>query len=1302
MDISQNVQQACRNPLLRTKSISCDKPLCKRYEETYCNATFYLENGQIDVDSLPAFPENTLLSEYFGVDQTVGGGKSGAYIFRVCSGKCSCSNCNTRLCNPSKSNPSQLQRKLMLKVYPFAFDRNKRVSDVGPFTEVYTQCMMSGFQGFTCMVCYGVAAWSSVSNLFTNTLDNDTHCVGDMVGVLPTPRFVLYQVTTIAPGKPLLASSMLRHPTKLLGCMLQIMAVWQTARNRMGKEIFTHWDFHPDNIFVDWECNVRPPQHIPTLNTLMRRSQALFTKVANYMQMAKRPWEATEATAFEAFMKTTLDTITRVVTERVTGVNIPVHGISEAVDKHTKPMLGTALNTIRNKVTQSKDLGPELQGYVTSIIDQISEWVALDSFVRIEYPKVTIIDFDLVTSARFPERRPKHEAKLRSLVPVTERAVAFLLCWLPAAKVMHWLTMLTVGVKEAKVSLDYAHMLSYAYVFFVYHIQHNVLPNTSINNICTMVATAWGNALQDVIKLISSMDMQAVLLLSQQFAGSVSTSLTSGLGMVTNQAVAAFGVGLSLKSLGAAGMASSNELDTVKTVAHLYTQGRDVIHTALTGDFRMSALAERGMHMLFKSGQTTPLQFMRTMQAHLHHMTTMYHRHTRMFPNQDALFVAIYRIPLQRELTKENRDIFIKHFLTDMKAMNMSEDLANKTSTTFIDTLEKTLAAISIKDDTVRHLRCTLNRPQELWVQIAKFVMEDHSSTLPSNYEDATQTIVTALSDYLSTHYTNTTMVAKLVNRAAGLIGYGINLKDVIKELISRTIIIHLELPNANPLTKEGWKDAPKVTMSLDGGSTMVFDITLNLHITVGFDKSQQPCEVGIKNPALVCIDNQEPVWTKDTAMYVAVSVMTAKVQMFPNGALGADVMFDLPEPTDKINNAFYSLIFLACRLIIIIKIMKQLLGKTEASETEKMPFFSMLSKILKTLTYRRSVDSMADVLQELLHDMLDLAPDSVSAKIVTGTTQLRIQVRMPKGDPLHCVGGLGSILAGDPNIANILDCVSFISPANGFSILYMLKEMLRDILKISTTKSELSVDLFLGDLGASLGAQRKVYDIDPPEPLSVNYKQFVDVDNKYFRIHEPLVHTRFNPISGRRTLEAAPLRQEIWAIHTATMILSAINKGIDTAEKFEKYATKWQASMGMTNKKLPTWLGEFYKRTSDVVSHTNGKLHNLRSIVTYSDQVTHAFSTIRNQMSDVVDSATFDATLQVRKTLEKAKEVVENKYTEAIGGLLDLLIDVSENMGNEITRNTEHYVKIMLHMAPTTKTPTQSGGPLSRVSRRR
>lgn len=1254
MDIVDTVDKACRVPdVFDVNPTKCANPRCRRFDEAYCNGSFYRENGNLDLSALPRFPADQKLSSVYGVSRTYGGGKSGAHLFGICRGPCPCSTCgDAKKC--SKEDQAKEQR-YMLKVYPSAFDRNDHVADLGPFTEIYTQCMMSGHQGYTCMVCYGIAEWSSVEDLFTRKLsDISKKCHGDMVGIPKEriPKRVLFQVTTVAPGTPLLASSLIDHPSKLLGCMLQIMAVWQTARNRMGRDVFAHWDFHPDNIFVDWGCAARPPLEVPALDTLMRQTRALFKKVAFYGRFSDRAnWTQTITMAFDKATSLTLDSIAEVLVQRKTGLKVHIHGAAGMA--RAKTTLKRALADTRRTIATMTELGP-MRPYVLGVVDQVMLWMSMDTFVKIEYPSVTVIDFDLVTSTKFPEKRPKHVDKSSSAVPVTERALAFVLTWLPANRTMQWINVLSVAIKASKISLDYAHIITYIYVFVVYHLHLNVMPDTSVNNICGLVAKAWAGAMDEVVRLASSLDVRSLVAMTQRLMTNVTTTLTPGLSVVTNHTVTAFGASLGLKHMGAMGI-----------VDPIVTHGRDILHAALTGEFKPSALANKGMQMLFGSGQTSPVQFMRAMQANLQHMTAMYYQLTRQFPSQDTLFVTVFRIPTpMADVTTKGLDKFI----------NLAGDQQRLRQHATVQTLFNTIKAAA-RSNHVCNLRCTLRYPKNVWLGLFDHMFGEVVAPRQPGWEyaflygfrnvdrpyvpDVNVAERDAVRQYLEAFFGSGWW-----GWAASWFVSSDTIADIAVDLMTRRIVLHASFPDAKPREIDDARSDPaRITMSIDGGSTIMIRSHIDLYLTIGLDRETDVCDfAGQDNQVALCVDNHEPKWS-DTALLVKLGFNEVVVELYPNGSMALKIVVDLPDAQGvSERSGIHHVVRWTLNIMAIVQVVSGLgrrLGLLSAGTASTV---DMLRTIIRTIAVKHIVMDVAklgEYVQPMVVKALDLDTDSVL--VTTEGTRLVLRALIPKGDPLHCIGALSSLVAGDPNLASILDCASFLSPASGFSVMGYVKDLFLGLMPMATPNSELSVDLFLGDVGAGVGVATPIKNV--PEPLPKHaHKTYVR--NTDLVIHQPMVRTRYNPLTNQYPLQLIAPSKQVWGVHAASVVLSAINAGIESSEKFSEYVNRIDRPDAM-----PYWLLLYYDRVLDEVRAQNGHLHDLKVAVARSERVLHTYG-------ELADAAQTRASADLRLVIEKAKEEMHEHHISVVAGVLDSVADVDVNQGGWLVQNAANHVR--------------------------
>lgn len=296
------------------------------------------------------------LPSKFNVKRRFGGGKSGAYVLKV-----------IRKNNEGieiKDSPT-----MFLKLYLDAFDYDGEVLNERPFREVYTYCMLNGRMGFSCTACFGASNWpteweytpTTPSQASDKTLPAflDTRMLTE-----ERPPKVFWVLMQEAGEKTLMDLPInelyVKNPWALIGSALEIVSVWQTMKNRLGDN-FTHWDFHPENIFI------------------------------NQSQKRREPLPAT-----------------------IAGV----------------------------------------EG-------------------RIEFPQVNVIDFDLVTCDLFPTLLEEHHNKIKSLFGITERALQWVMKWVPMSILWKWLSFFTAVRKLRPAWLpapneDLFHLLTYQWVLGSY------------------------------------------------------------------------------------------------------------------------------------------------------------------------------------------------------------------------------------------------------------------------------------------------------------------------------------------------------------------------------------------------------------------------------------------------------------------------------------------------------------------------------------------------------------------------------------------------------------------------------------------------------------------------------------------------------------------------------------------------------------------------------------------------------------------------------------------------------------------
>lgn len=160
--------------------------------------------------------------------QMFGGGKSGAFVFL-------------------------LPNNRVLKYYTDAYDggSDSKIDNQRPFREFLTMCRMSGTDGFPQV--YNVFCAESPNGWIAGINKRDGKSVK-----LPTTKFGLAVVSSVAPGKELLSLAdqkntiLLSKITPQVSLMigLSMLMLVERAKEKMGQN-FEHFDLHPENVFVD-------------------------------------------------------------------------------------------------------------------------------------------------------------------------------------------------------------------------------------------------------------------------------------------------------------------------------------------------------------------------------------------------------------------------------------------------------------------------------------------------------------------------------------------------------------------------------------------------------------------------------------------------------------------------------------------------------------------------------------------------------------------------------------------------------------------------------------------------------------------------------------------------------------------------------------------------------------------------------------------------------------------------------------------------------------------------------------------
>jgi hypothetical protein len=420
------------------------------------------------------------------IDRIMGGGKSGAFVFQL--------------------TERGTQKKRIMKMYIDAFTPSDRVNNVRPFREVYAQCVMSGFKGYNCLDDVCTTRWKHVKDVFFKTseavgVDDPSVSVsnkkyykdegetdGRFFTKLKGEHLVLIMMTTVSEGTPLMNLDISKmSEDRLIGTTLEIMAVIDTSKNRFGRRWYAHWDLHPDNIFVD--LNKRSRGDIQFNFDDWTRSIRNFFSSINLPS----PDDNTMSTTVKNALKTTLHDVGGDILA-VVQVGLSRRGeiskeIFNQVEAQTKKYIHGDLEDRKNQLTKylQNKLGSTNKlvcetvnfawQFVLSIIYRwisvVRTWITSD--LRISSPKVTIIDFDLVSSRRFNELNNEQIAKLDSDILVTERTIAWLLKWVPSSVAWTWINGLKKLTSQTNTNgkcnisrVDEAHVWTYMFVFLTW------------------------------------------------------------------------------------------------------------------------------------------------------------------------------------------------------------------------------------------------------------------------------------------------------------------------------------------------------------------------------------------------------------------------------------------------------------------------------------------------------------------------------------------------------------------------------------------------------------------------------------------------------------------------------------------------------------------------------------------------------------------------------------------------------------------------------------------------------------------
>lgn len=425
---------------------TCEADLrtCSLTDKNVCKKLFIDKNGSLILERIPVLANK--LDEEFQIGQMLGGGKSGAVLFIVV--------------HKSRAGSKDPSDRKVLKIYLDALDEFGEILNERPYREVYSQCMVNGIGNFNCTQCFGLADYPT-GPAFLKLKELE----------IPTVKAkqVLYQVTSMAGGEALmdLDLSKLDSPT-LYGMCWEILSAWQVMYKRLGN--FTHWDFHPDNIFIDVKTPARseilvdvpkPLDYLWNLrndkvppSTLKKMGSTMFDLFRNFTPRA-----------IEGFF-TVFNSIRRV------GEKINPFGKNTYTYDFGK-------TDVAKQVRLAKESGKQEAINERTVFE--ADKYFFTTKLKLKFPTVKLIDFDLVTSTTFPKLLPENEQKKNSFFGITERALQFCFKWLGGSATLRWLAILMTfrilhGILKdvpiisrfvMDINEDMYHIATYMYVTYV-------------------------------------------------------------------------------------------------------------------------------------------------------------------------------------------------------------------------------------------------------------------------------------------------------------------------------------------------------------------------------------------------------------------------------------------------------------------------------------------------------------------------------------------------------------------------------------------------------------------------------------------------------------------------------------------------------------------------------------------------------------------------------------------------------------------------------------------------------------------
>ena len=518
-----------------SKNIKCGRTCYPKNTEECSRLISDVVNGGVKL-KVEIKHESKAWFQQFKLLQRMGGGKSGALVYRslFVPDKTIVTKAKEAVLGKLWGG-HKLQRTLALKLYFDAYDKFGNVNNTRPFREVDAQCRLTGYPGFNCQMCVRTVRWGDVKDrlfrvqsngkvarkgtsdyvnpedvieeergIFRGKTPNKNDTLEPDIYVMELPYIpkdddqkVLVMVTDWTPGQPLLSLELWKlERSYLLGLYLELAAVWQRGYKIFREDDhFAHWDLHPDNIFVnlDRDCAPRADVRIPV--------EAAIKRVKGLMQaflVASLPPSSREATTQK--LKQTLVSTFDVFVERQLGhvvyqsVRSAYGNVTEKAKKVFQAKIDAALVELQKALTAKVDEVVEQNSKEINKLNKMavqglkkSALVAIRSVVRylrrlfrtpdlvLRFPQVTVIDFDLVTSERMFRLEVEHTGKLKSMVPITERAVAFLMRNVPTEIAVAWIRALSSMFRSFTQKtrpyylVDLNHLITYMFVCGVHY-----------------------------------------------------------------------------------------------------------------------------------------------------------------------------------------------------------------------------------------------------------------------------------------------------------------------------------------------------------------------------------------------------------------------------------------------------------------------------------------------------------------------------------------------------------------------------------------------------------------------------------------------------------------------------------------------------------------------------------------------------------------------------------------------------------------------------------------------------------------